>query len=64
MANNYMPYQGAIDSEMSRKHKETDGKIAKDKAKTKLLAGLTRSVTGGGFRRVIGSKKKEDEYLS
>lgn len=64
MANNYMPYQGAIDSEMARKHKETDGKIAKDKAKTRLLAGLTRSVTGRGHRRVIGSKNKEDEYLS
>jgi len=62
MANHYMPYQGAINSEMARKHKETDGKIAKDKAHTKLLAGLTRSVSGTGNRRTVGPKK--DEYLS
>lgn len=57
-----MPYQDVINSEMARKHKETDGKIAKEKAHTKLLAGLTSSVTGKGIKRVIGSKK--DEYLS
>lgn len=64
MSSNYMPYEGAINSEMNRKHKETDGQIAKDKARTRLLAGLTESVTGRGRRRTIGKKSKVDEYLS
>jgi hypothetical protein len=64
MSSNYMPYQDSINSELNRKHKETNASILERKAKTKLLSGLVGSVTGRGNRRKIGSKDKADEYLS
>lgn len=63
MSSNYMPYQDSINSELNRKHKETNAGILERKAKTKLLSGLVGSVTGRRNKTKSGKKDQTDEYL-